>query len=144
MECICREHACLGRSDTREIHSLVRKFRAEAKKSVKVMGNGALVEKFMGCFTPTFADVIDERLIVKYGHYKDPTRNRHKDDKYDLSEVLSIVGALIDGSFARSPGEERSSRVEVEKGRSQSYPKDKEAEEKMAQMQDTLSPLGNR
>ena len=75
LECICREHACLGRSNTKEIHLLVRKFRAEAKKLAKVMGNGALVEKFMGCFTPTFGDVIDEWLIVKYGHYKDPTRN---------------------------------------------------------------------
>ena len=53
---------------------LVRKFRAEAKKLAKVMGNGALIEKFIGCFTLTFADVIDEQLIVKHSYYKDPTR----------------------------------------------------------------------
>ena len=111
----------MGRSDTKEIHSLVRNFRAETKKLAKVMGNGALVEKSIGCFTPTFANMIEEWLIVKYSHCKDPTRNRHKDDKYDLSEVLSVVGALINGSFARSPGEEKSSRVKVEKGRTQSY-----------------------
>ena len=91
LEHICREHVCLSRSNTKEICSLVRKFRAEAKKLVKVMGNEALVEKFIGCFTPTFTDVIDKQLIVKYGHYKDPTRNKHKDDKYDLSEVLSVM-----------------------------------------------------
>ena len=60
MKRICREHACLGRSDIKEIYSLVRKFRAETKKLAKVMGNRALIEKFMGCFTLTFADVIDE------------------------------------------------------------------------------------
>ena len=63
---ICREHACLSRNDTKEIHSLIRKFRAEAKKLAKVIGNGSLVDKFMKCFVPTFADVIEERLINKY------------------------------------------------------------------------------
>ena len=40
---ICREHACLGRSDIKEIYSLVRKFRAETKKLAKVMGRKTVV-----------------------------------------------------------------------------------------------------
>ena len=55
-----------------EIHLLVRKFRAEAKKLAKVIGNRALIEMSMRCFTPTFSDMIEERLIVRYDHYKDP------------------------------------------------------------------------
>ncbi|KAG5348532.1 hypothetical protein C0989_010113, partial [Termitomyces sp. Mn162] len=38
------------------------------------------------CFTPTFADVIEDKLLSKYGHFKDAARNRHEDDQYDLSE----------------------------------------------------------
>ena len=137
---ICREHAHLSRNDTKEIHSLMRKFRAEAKKLAKVIGNGSLVDKFLGCFTPAFADVIEERLIYKYGHYKDPTRNRHKDDKYDLSEVLSVVGALVDGSSVRGSRDE----VVERKGSTQDYPKGEEAEEKIAQMQDSIVTIGKQ
>ncbi|KAG6882882.1 hypothetical protein C0993_008798 [Termitomyces sp. T159_Od127] len=65
LDWICREHARLSRSDTGEIHSLFRKFKAEAKKLADVVGNGFLVNKLMGCFTSAFADVIEERLIFK-------------------------------------------------------------------------------
>ena len=140
LDCICREHVCLSRNDKKEIHSLIRKFRAEAKKLAKVIGNGSLVDKFMKCFVPTFADVIEERLINKYGHYKDPARNRHKDDKYELSEVLSVVTALINGSFVRSPRDE----VVEQRKSGQTQIKNEETEEKVAQMKDTIVTIGKQ
>ncbi|KNZ72640.1 hypothetical protein J132_02233 [Termitomyces sp. J132] len=131
---ICREHARLSRNDTTDIHSLIRKFRAEAKKLADVTGNGSLVDKFLGCFTPAFGDVIKERLISRYGHYKDPARNRHKDNKYDLSEVLTVVGALIDGATIRSPREEKVEKMET----SRRNIKEEKVEEKMAHLQDAV------
>ncbi|KAG6869402.1 hypothetical protein C0995_003475, partial [Termitomyces sp. Mi166 len=47
LEQICKEHACLSRSNIVEIHTLMRKFQHEAKKLVKVIGNGFLVTKFL-------------------------------------------------------------------------------------------------
>ncbi|KAG6883686.1 hypothetical protein C0993_004676 [Termitomyces sp. T159_Od127] len=137
---ICREQARLSRSDTGKIHSLLRKFRAEAKKLTDVVGNGSLVNKLMGCFTPAFADVIEERLISKYGHYKEPTRNRHKDNKYELSEVMMVVSTLIDGAFGRNS---RDRQVEREES-SQRQVKSEESEEKMAHLQDTIVTMGKQ
>ncbi|KAG6883131.1 hypothetical protein C0992_009596, partial [Termitomyces sp. T32_za158] len=137
---ICREHARLSRSDTGEIHSLMRKFRAEAKKLANVMGNGSLVDKLMGCFTPTFADIVEERLIAKYGHYREPTRNRHKDNKYELSEVMTVVATLIDGAFGRSARDGQVERAES----AQRQVKSEESEEKIAHLQDTIVTMGKQ
>ncbi|KNZ81729.1 hypothetical protein J132_10932 [Termitomyces sp. J132] len=79
---ICREHAQLSQSNVAEIHSLIRKFKGEAKLLSKVLYNSTLVNKFMQCFTPTFVDVIEDKLLSKYGHFKDAARNRHEDDQY--------------------------------------------------------------
>ena len=89
----------------------------------------------MKCFVPTFADAIKERLISKYGHYKDLTRNKYKYDKYESSEVLSVVAALIDEPFVRCPKDEI---VIAKKVTVQSQVRDEEVKEKMAQIQDTI------
>ncbi|KNZ77396.1 hypothetical protein J132_05501 [Termitomyces sp. J132] len=92
---ICREHTQLSQSNVAEIHSLIRKFKGEAKLLSKVLHNSTLVNKFMQCFTPTFANVIEDKLLSKYGHFKDAARNRHEDEQYGLAEVITVVTALV-------------------------------------------------
>ncbi|KNZ73118.1 hypothetical protein J132_01284 [Termitomyces sp. J132] len=100
---ICREYARLSQNDTEEIHALVRKFQAEAKKLTGVLGNGALAEKFTKCFTPAFRELILAQALQKYGYFSDVNRKRHKDDRFDLKEVINIVAILVDsGTFFRS------------------------------------------
>ncbi|KAG5349374.1 hypothetical protein C0989_004291 [Termitomyces sp. Mn162] len=39
--------------------------------------------------------VIEDKLLSKYGHFKDAARNRHEDDQYDLSEVIAVEQSLV-------------------------------------------------
>ncbi|KAG6834159.1 hypothetical protein H0H93_011497, partial [Arthromyces matolae] len=105
LEKICREHARLSQKEASELYSLVRKFRAEGKKLMKVVGNGPLIDKFLQCLTPSFAEIVRDKLLMKYGHYKD--RKRHKDDKYDLTEVLELVLILADEGIRTEARESR-------------------------------------
>ncbi|KAG6914052.1 hypothetical protein DXG01_002743 [Tephrocybe rancida] len=91
---ICKEHARLAQDDAEELHSLMRKFRAESKKLSDVVGNGVLAKKFLSCLVTPFADLVQARLLTKHGHYKD--RKRHKDNKYNLSEIFKVVSILAD------------------------------------------------
>ncbi|KAG6846247.1 hypothetical protein H0H93_015067, partial [Arthromyces matolae] len=75
---ICREHARLGRSHSEEVHSLVRKFRAQSSKLKSVYGNGALVEKFLACLILPFREAVLARALQLYGHHTD--RKRHRDN----------------------------------------------------------------
>ncbi|KAG6818710.1 hypothetical protein H0H93_002591 [Arthromyces matolae] len=95
---ICKEHAQLGKADSAEIHSLIRKFRAEAVQLKGVIGNGILVERFLECLNPSFEGIVQDRLLQKYGHYRDDARQRHPDDQYDLAEVITVISALVDES----------------------------------------------
>ncbi|KAG6913632.1 hypothetical protein DXG01_005478, partial [Tephrocybe rancida] len=70
---ICREHATLGQGHASELHLLIRKFKVEAKKLKEIIGNRVIINKFMGCLTPAFVDLVQDRLLMKYGHYKDET-----------------------------------------------------------------------
>lgn len=103
------------------------------------MGNGVLVDKFMGCFTPTLAELVEERLIHKYGHYRDPTCNRHKDNKYDLSEVFAVVTALVDGTTVRRPVGDTATKEVVSVA-----VKNEETEERMAHLQDSMVAIGKQ
>ncbi|KAG6914053.1 hypothetical protein DXG01_002738 [Tephrocybe rancida] len=133
LEKICKEHARLGRSDSEELHSLMRQFRAESKKLDEVLGNGALVDKFVHCLTPAFAELVQDKLLTKYGHHSE--RKRHKDNKYDLSEVLKMVSSLIDDRSredTRSYNLEKSPKVKQEND---------ETEGKLANLQDSVTAL---
>ncbi|KAG6904400.1 hypothetical protein DXG01_010348 [Tephrocybe rancida] len=134
---ICREHARLGQGHTSELHSLIRKFKAEAKKLKEIVGNGIIVDKFLSCLTPAFADLVQDRLLTKFGHYKDETRKRHKDNQYNLVEVLGTVSALIDETPRRGEGREfeRSTTREMTMAPTKVKLEQPEAEEKLAHLQ---------
>ncbi|KAH0581096.1 hypothetical protein H2248_012227 [Termitomyces sp. 'cryptogamus'] len=137
---ICKEHARLSQNDTEEIHALVRKFRAEAKKLTGVLGNGALVEKFTKCFTPAFRELILAQALQKYGHYSDVNRKRHKDDRFDLKEVINIVAILVDSGTSF-----RSEETIKERGPGMIKVKqeaDLETEGRLANLQDGVMALG--
>ena len=106
------------------------------------MGNGALVEKFTKCFMPTFRELILAQALQKYGHYNDVGRKRHKDDRYDLKELISVVTILVDdGTVPR----ERERSVEKEKVpgviKVKAEP-DTETEGRVANLQDGVVALG--
>ncbi|KAG6914081.1 hypothetical protein DXG01_002535 [Tephrocybe rancida] len=140
---ICREHARLGQGHTSELHSLIRKFKAEAKKLKEIIGNGVIINKFMGCLTPAFADLVQDRLLTKYGHYKDETRKRHKDNQYELSEVLTVVSALIDETPRRGEGRDVGRAMPKETSPTSAKVKleEPEAEEKLAHLQDGVMAI---
>ncbi|KAG6901126.1 hypothetical protein C0995_000297 [Termitomyces sp. Mi166 len=93
---ICQEHAGLGQSDGKKIHSLMRKVEGEKLVAAGVLRNGYLVAKFLECFTPAFEGRIRMFASKKYGDYNDETRKRHKDDPYDLEEIFDIVTMLAE------------------------------------------------
>ncbi|KAG6875787.1 hypothetical protein C0992_002337 [Termitomyces sp. T32_za158] len=137
---ICREHARLAQNDVEEIHALVRKFRAEAKKLTGVLGNGALVEKFTKCFTPAFRELILAQALQKYGHYNDETRKRHKDDRYDLKEIINVVAILVDsGTSFRDDGNQQGKVPGLIKVKQEA---DLETEGRLANLQDGVMALG--
>ncbi|KAG6913542.1 hypothetical protein DXG01_006076 [Tephrocybe rancida] len=139
---ICREHARLGQGHTSELHSLICKFKAEARKLKEVIGNGVIVDKLMGCLTPAFADLVQDRLLTKFGHYKDKTRKRHKDNQYELSEVLIVVSTLIDETPRRGEREiGRSMPREASTAPVKVKIEEPEAEEKLAHLQDGVMAI---
>ncbi|KAG6824729.1 hypothetical protein H0H92_006000 [Tricholoma furcatifolium] len=114
---ICREFSDLTQRDTSDVHKLIRSFRAEAKKLQGIVGNGVLVDKFL-----------------RYGHYKD--RSRHKDNKYELAEVIHEVKTLLDDSV-RVKVKDNKKSVLYEHKSEEDVP-----DESMAQLKDSVAVLG--
>ncbi|KAG5332549.1 hypothetical protein C0989_006887, partial [Termitomyces sp. Mn162] len=135
LDCIC------GGSNVAEIHSLIRKFKGEAKLLSKVLHNSTLVNKFMQGFTPTFADVIKDKLLSKYGHFKDAARNRHEDDQYDLSEVIAVVTALV-GRKSLHP--DKTVIGDTDTVSTKERFKEEKSEEKLAHLQDSILAIGKQ
>jgi hypothetical protein len=135
LESLCREYVGLTVSDRLSIATLIRKFRAEAKRllDAKVVTNAVVVDKFLGCMSLPLQQFIRDRLLAKYGHYED--RGRHMNDEYDLSEVLAVIHQITTGKPSRDPGE-LYQRTPV-------MPKveDTASDEKFAQLQDGLNVL---
>ncbi|KAG5353396.1 hypothetical protein C0989_007541 [Termitomyces sp. Mn162] len=119
---ICREHARLSQSNVAEIHSFIRKFKGE-------------------CFVPTFADVIEDRLLSKCGNFKDAARNRHEDDQYDLSEVIAVVTALVGRKSLYS---DRIDSGDTETVGTKERIKEEESEDKLAHLQDSILAIGKQ
>ncbi|KAG6874091.1 hypothetical protein C0992_008140, partial [Termitomyces sp. T32_za158] len=137
---ICREHMRLGQNNGQELHSLMRKFRAEAKKLDGVLSNGVLVTKFRKCLTTPLDELVKTRAFLKYGHYNDTTRLRHRDDPYDLKEIFKVVSILVDDI------PESDDDREVPKSRAETTVRikaeDMETEGKLASLQDGVLALG--
>ncbi|KAG6872010.1 hypothetical protein C0992_009965 [Termitomyces sp. T32_za158] len=145
LEQICRKYTRMGTEDGPEINAFIRKFRAQATQLMDdkgVYGNGQLVQKFLKCFKPSFAELILLRALQIYGHHASPARKRHKDNKYELDEIIEVVQLLLEDALDRNI--EDFDRV-IEKPANHTVKvktEPRETEEVMSNLQDSVMAMG--
>ncbi|KAG6874577.1 hypothetical protein C0992_007421 [Termitomyces sp. T32_za158] len=142
---ICKAHTRLGTEDGPEINSFIRKFRAQATQLMEdkgVYGNGQLVQKFLKCFKPSFAELILLRALQIYGHHASTLRKRHRDNKYDLDEIIEVVQLILEDAIDREDDDfERGIERKINKA-VKVKTELPEAEETMANLQDSVMAMG--
>ncbi|KAG6894575.1 hypothetical protein C0992_005533 [Termitomyces sp. T32_za158] len=141
---ICKTHTRMGTEDRPEINSFIRKFRAQAAELMEdkgVYGNGQLVQKFLKCFKPSFSKLVLLRALQIYGHHASPARKRHKDNKYDLDEIIEVVQLVLEDALDRDKDEFERREKRISKDiKVNTEPA--ETEETMANLQDSVMAMG--